>query len=550
MVLSLAADLATPFLAEEPHLLLLLSFPRMLQAAVTDFMKSAEELRSGEAAFAMSRALQHLAASQLSGRLQEPCRPGGPGSPGRVVELRLGMLGPLGPGVLEGRRRPACRSPHSWFPQYLRYLHGEAIPTHQTPGEEIQPNLTVVAGFLMHNRFMSQFRLARRPGAMPKKHAGKAMDAMLVRMALALLFFGVISQSTECTECTGDDSAMIMHSKKHARGGPRPPSNGMAPPVAGAEKHLFMEQVWPESLNITSFPTGLDWRLAGWAFSSVEVLESHWAIHKFEGAVLTLSTQQAFSCAPTSGDPDTVNRSTWHRTCEDGGDVSDVFDYAAGRYGGQFLNSDLGLPYMEADIRNKHRVVHCNYHKLVQLELEHDDVMTIHLPLLPNTSSGYNAIKVTHPTKSQAVLEKVIAIKRALLLGPVSFSVSFDQAYHTYVENMTTFPAVGVRGVMSHASKDFPQDMCQQGTGHWMVIVGYNETAPEPYWIVRNSWGMGYPDRHKYKAQSLYPNLGYIFVTMKENFCGILDTTWIPYLEQSFDEPTVRRLRSRAQGSP
>jgi len=50
---------------------------------------------------------------------------------------------------------------------------------------------------------------------------------------------------------------------------------------------------------------------------------------------------------------------------------------------------------------------------------------------------------------------------------------------------------------------------------HCVQLVGYNATAPKPYWIVRNSWGP------KWGID------GYIWLEMGKNTCGMTkDITW------------------------
>jgi cathepsin L len=53
---------------------------------------------------------------------------------------------------------------------------------------------------------------------------------------------------------------------------------------------------------------------------------------------------------------------------------------------------------------------------------------------------------------------------------------------------------------------------CSKETNHIVVAVGYNSTATEPYWIVRNSWGTD------------WGNKGFIWMTQNggsKGQCGI-----------------------------
>lgn len=48
---------------------------------------------------------------------------------------------------------------------------------------------------------------------------------------------------------------------------------------------------------------------------------------------------------------------------------------------------------------------------------------------------------------------------------------------------------------------------------HCVQLVGYNKTAPQPYWIVRNSW--------KYADGRAWGQDGLIFLAMGNNTCGL-----------------------------
>ena len=51
---------------------------------------------------------------------------------------------------------------------------------------------------------------------------------------------------------------------------------------------------------------------------------------------------------------------------------------------------------------------------------------------------------------------------------------------------------------------------CMQTVNHAVLAVGYDSSAPEPYWIVKNSWGTDWGDN------------GYFKIKMGVNMCGTL----------------------------
>merc|ERR1719235_2321110 len=54
---------------------------------------------------------------------------------------------------------------------------------------------------------------------------------------------------------------------------------------------------------------------------------------------------------------------------------------------------------------------------------------------------------------------------------------------------------------------------------HCVMAVGFNTTAPTPYWIVRNSWA------------STWGEEGYIYLEMAKNTCGLADDATIPHVK-------------------
>merc|ERR1711904_408369 len=85
--------------------------------------------------------------------------------------------------------------------------------------------------------------------------------------------------------------------------------------------------------------------------------------------------------------------------------------------------------------------------------------------------------------------------------GPFSICVNAG-TWNDYTGGVLTSAACGPMGAMY-------QDHC-------VMAVGYNSTAPTPYWIVRNSWA------------STWGEEGYIYLEMAKNTCGLADDATIP----------------------
>ena len=58
--------------------------------------------------------------------------------------------------------------------------------------------------------------------------------------------------------------------------------------------------------------------------------------------------------------------------------------------------------------------------------------------------------------------------------------------------------------------------MAAAAQDHCVMAVGYNPTAPKPYWIVRNSWA------------STWGEDGYIYLEMSKNTCGLANDVTVP----------------------
>merc|ERR1712118_569926 len=90
---------------------------------------------------------------------------------------------------------------------------------------------------------------------------------------------------------------------------------------------------------------------------------------------------------------------------------------------------------------------------------------------------------------------------------------------------------MGTGGVLTSAACGPMGAMYQD---HCVMAVGFNSTAPTPYWIVRNSWA------------STWGEEGYIYLEMAKNTCGLADDATIPEVKLDLSaekaaEAAVRR---------
>jgi len=85
---------------------------------------------------------------------------------------------------------------------------------------------------------------------------------------------------------------------------------------------------------------------------------------------------------------------------------------------------------------------------------------------------------------------------------PISIAVHAGSSFSHYKEGIYNDPEC-VEGKLNHA----------------ILVVGYNKTAPEPYWIVKNSWGKSWGQD------------GYIHMKMGENNCGLAKRPVYPVLD-------------------
>merc|ERR1719409_14964 len=77
--------------------------------------------------------------------------------------------------------------------------------------------------------------------------------------------------------------------------------------------------------------------------------------------------------------------------------------------------------------------------------------------------------------------------------------------------------------------------MAADDQDHCVQAVGFNSTAPTPYWIVRNSWA------------STWGEQGYIFLEMSENTCGLADDATIPTVKVDLSDAELEEVSLRRE---
>lgn len=229
-------------------------------------------------------------------------------------------------------------------------------------------------------------------------------------------------------------------------------------------------------------PAKVDWRDKGvvtpvkdqkqcgscWAHSAVETLESQYAINT--GNLTSLSVQQVVSC-DTSDDG-----------CGGGWYYTAWTDYIEKVAGG--LTTEASYPYDESTAEGK--ATKCLETKVTAGPLDvlkGTDVSSFAWATAP-------CQKIFCRKQDEETLKANLAEH-----GPVSIAVDASH-FNSYTN-----------GVLTSAS-------CKSGGAsldHAVQVVGYDTTAPTPYWIVRNSWGTD------------WGNDGYVYLAMGSNTCGIAD---------------------------
>jgi len=220
-----------------------------------------------------------------------------------------------------------------------------------------------------------------------------------------------------------------------------------------------------------------------WAFSATEAVESQMILGAGGKLAISLSPQQITSCAPPTG-------AYGCQGCN-GGFTEGAYEYLKSVTG---LSNSFFIPYAQS-LTQTTATKECPTEKVAALDGPYAQLQGGYAAV-----SGYSY--ATPPcTQGSCEHQDLAALAAALEETPVSVCVNAG-VWNDYIGGVLTAAACGSMGA------DY-QDHC-------VMAVGFNATAPRPYWIVRNSWASTWGDQ------------GYIYLEMAKNTCGLADDATIP----------------------
>jgi C1A family cysteine protease len=221
-----------------------------------------------------------------------------------------------------------------------------------------------------------------------------------------------------------------------------------------------------------------------WAFSATEQIESEFMLSPLTSVdtVQQFSPQQIASCTTV---------------CDGcgGGDTTSAYDYLMNTAGVPGLSSDWFIPYAQGMTPNNactgaSCTQTCDYN-LTQLVVDqfyigpYGNVQNFSYATDPSLCGSAT---LHCNTMDEATLQS------NLNNAPASVCVNAG-AWDSYTGGVLTSAACGNNGNLA--------------LDHCVQAVGYNASAPTPYWIVRNSWSTNWGEE------------GYIYLGMGDNTCGI-----------------------------
>lgn len=252
-------------------------------------------------------------------------------------------------------------------------------------------------------------------------------------------------------------------------------------------------------------PKTIDWRFAKavtpvknqgqcgscWAFSATEAIESQMILASGATFDFTLSPQQVASCSPGNGTYGCLG-------CQ-GGFTEGAYDYIKSAPG---LANGFFIPYQQS-LTEQGPTMACPTAKVKAITGELKQLQGSYAQV-----SGYK-YAVAPCTSGACANQDLKGFAAALEESPLSICVNAG-AWNEYTGGVMSSAACGPMGAAY-------QDHC-------VMAVGFNTTAPTPYWIVRNSWATTWGEK------------GYIYLEMAENTCGLADDATIPTVKVDLSE--------------
>jgi len=247
-------------------------------------------------------------------------------------------------------------------------------------------------------------------------------------------------------------------------------------------------------------PASIDWRTTRavtaiknqgqcgscWAFSATEAVESQLALASGGELLIDLSPQQVASCTPNTGPYGCLG-------CQ-GGFTEGAYEYLKTVPG---LANSFFIPYAQS-LTQSSATMKCPTEKVQQINGEMEQLTGGFAAV-----SGYS-YAVPPCTEGACNHQDLKKLAAALEETPVSVCVNAG-AWNDYTGGVLTSSACG--------------SMAADEQDHCVMAVGFNTTAPTPYWIVRNSWA------------STWGEEGYIYLEMAKNTCGLADDATIPHVK-------------------
>jgi C1A family cysteine protease len=247
-------------------------------------------------------------------------------------------------------------------------------------------------------------------------------------------------------------------------------------------------------------PRAIDWRLTEavtpiknqgqcgscWAFSATETIESHFMLGEGLQFGLELSPQQITSCT------------TADYGCG-GGEPMDAYDYVMSVPG---VTNQWNWPYVQS-MTKMTETAPCDAAK--------EAAINGTLEPLEGRFAQLSGYKWATPPCYDAgcFTQDLQALAESVELGPVSICVAADM-WDDYIGGVMSANACGPTGA------DF--------LDHCVQLVGFNNKAEKPYWIVRNSWGTEWGEK------------GNIYLQFDYNTCGLADEATIPIIANAQPE--------------